>query len=193
MKRPPKKAKSSSPEELILLDKAGRKILPGSFFVCARIEENVPRLFYGKVLSTGKDLRVATIDDTGGTLTLRAKSYLQKPERILVVHDNPIPRDVAIMLNMVQAEKHKPPPLFDVGDAVVLLPKFGGFSTMSGVREYGRVKSKEWNKNLETWDLHIAFYGTKWPKDESKSKTYVLRYLDSSVQKFIPPKPKEKK
>lgn len=77
----------------------------------------------------------------------------------------------------------KPTCLHKVGDAV----SYDGGSR----KEYGRIISITWDKNYQWYDCRVAFYGHKWPADEDKAKKkYVLRYFDSSLERYYPPKRK---
>ncbi len=85
--------------------------------------------------------------------------------------------------------KYKPhaPPKFRAGDKVILQhaphddPEAAEFGFMTG-REYGVVVTTWWDEFMGIYDCYIAFFGKRGFPKVPKSKPYILKYSELSLQ-----------
>lgn len=79
-------------------------------------------------------------------------------------------------------------PMWKPGDPVSL--PWG--SDIDSKPELGRVVDMQWDSKYGWWDVRVAFYGTKWPTNKTifKETPYMLKYLETALKPFKPPKEK---
>jgi len=83
--------------------------------------------------------------------------------------------------------KKKTKPRWKAGDAVCIWED----GTKPRCRkEYGIVVATMWNNDAGWWDTWIACFGFRWPSNASLRVNcpYILRYLETSLKPYTPPK-----
>lgn len=76
----------------------------------------------------------------------------------------------------------RPKPLFPAGTPVVRVHQAGG--TNRTLREYGIVVESFWDGTMKCWDYHVAFFGYRPVKRGYRKLPYVLRYYESSLERW---------